>query len=305
MGDAAPATAASAASAADVDGIGVFETGFSILFNVPEINLGEPGWVVPVRVPGLARTVSLQVPDIDARNTSLFAHHVWKASILLARLLAAAQPAADVAGRTVVELGAGTGLPSIAAGMLGARAVVASDFPDAAILDALRRNLDVNLRPAGTRGGDGGDQGGQGGQGGDDDDIAARCHVVGHVWGDDPAPLLHHAGPGGFDVVLLADTFWMAHQHDNLLADVTALLAPQGVVLAVAGLHTGRRTMEAFFDKAAREHALVVERLAIVEVPVGSGSGDELVWNTVPDDAEIPDTIEERMRYLFAYRITR
>eukprot|EP00842_Homolaphlyctis_polyrhiza_P003321 jgi/Hompol1/3990/HPOL_006923-RA len=118
----------------------IFETGFSALFNVPEINLGGPGSIIPIRIPGLAPTLSLHVADPEARNTSLFSHHIWKASILLARLIVNGKYGIDIRGKNVLEFGAAAGLPSIVAA-----SVVATDYPDPAIIDTLKRNLSLNL----------------------------------------------------------------------------------------------------------------------------------------------------------------
>ncbi|KAH6565271.1 hypothetical protein BASA62_007398 [Batrachochytrium salamandrivorans] len=307
------------------DTFGIFETGFSVLFDVPEINLGGPGSLVPIRIPGLTTPIDLLIPNSDAKNTWLYAHHVWKASILLSRLMVIAENdpcAPDVAmgsfkGKTVLELGAGTGLPSIIAVKLGAQRVVASDYPDETILKTLSYNMSCNL---------------QGSAGG-------LWAVAGHIWGTPTTELLtagqaplaitssgltEKVVPSAsvplngevllvngvvhtlFDIILLADTFWMEHQHDNLLADIKSLLSPSGIVWAVAGLHTGISVMRRFFEKAQRDHGLKVDLVMVVLVPIGSGSGEDIPWNTVPLETigDIPDTIEERKRFLFVYRMS-
>ncbi|KAJ1341906.1 hypothetical protein BSLG_003557 [Batrachochytrium salamandrivorans] len=259
------------------DTFGIFETGFSVLFDVPEINLGGPGSLVPIRIPGLTTPIDLLIPNSDAKNTWLYAHHVWKASILLSRLMVIAENdpcAPDVAmgsfkGKTVLELGAGTGLPSIIAVKLGAQRVVAP-------LAITSSGLTEKVVPS------------------------ASVPLNGEVL------LVNGVVHTLFDIILLADTFWMEHQHDNLLADIKSLLSPSGIVWAVAGLHTGISVMRRFFEKAQRDHGLKVDLAMVVLVPIGSGSGEDIPWNTVPLETigDIPDTIEERKRFLFVYRMS-
>ena len=72
---------------------------------------------------------------------------VWKAGLELAQELASV---ADFSGRRVLELGSGTGVAGLAAGLCGAR-VVLSDLPAAAPL--LQRNVDRNRRSLELKGG--------------------------------------------------------------------------------------------------------------------------------------------------------
>ncbi|OAJ41990.1 hypothetical protein BDV3_006243 [Batrachochytrium dendrobatidis] len=286
----------------------VFETGFSVLFDIPEINLGGPGSLIPISIPTRCNPIHIHIPDSAAKNTSLFAHHLWKASILLSRIMVAPPDDSTTpiicmdkfTDKTVLELGAGTGLPSILAVQLGASRVVSSDYPDPAILATLNKNLETNLAA----------------------NLKDRWIVKGHVWGE----WTHHLNAAAmhtdvldvskldpsdptvmpaFDVILLADTFWMRHQHDNLLKDLQSLLNPSGTIWAVAGLHSGRAVMEAFFSKADSEYGFRVERKLVVQVPIGSGSCDDLFWSHVPIDEIdlLPDSIDERKRYLFVYRM--
>ena len=47
-----------------------------------------------------------------------------------------------VRGQTVLELGAGAGLPSLISGALGAKKVVVTDYPDADLIENLQYNID-------------------------------------------------------------------------------------------------------------------------------------------------------------------
>lgn len=52
--------------------------------------------------------------------------------------------------------------------------------------------------------------------------------------------------------MIAADCFWMDWQHDNLSKSVTHLLSKDGLLLAIAGYHTGREKVVNFFDSAIR-----------------------------------------------------
>jgi nicotinamide N-methyltransferase len=47
-----------------------------------------------------------------------------------------------VKGKTVLELGAGAGLPSLVCALNGASQVVVTDYPDAELIENLRYNID-------------------------------------------------------------------------------------------------------------------------------------------------------------------
>jgi predicted nicotinamide N-methyase len=68
---------------------------------------------------------------------------VWDAAIVLAEFLASNSH--FIAGKRVLELGAGLALPSITAGVFGAKMVVASDY-DEIVLGLARKNLAANVR---------------------------------------------------------------------------------------------------------------------------------------------------------------
>ena len=91
-----------------------------------------------------ARTHLKPPPPSDARHTevdSATGATVWDSAIALANLLASHEPSL-VHGRRVVELGAGCGLPGIAAARVGASRVVLTDRAE--LVPLLRRNAEAN-----------------------------------------------------------------------------------------------------------------------------------------------------------------
>jgi predicted nicotinamide N-methyase len=74
----------------------------------------------------------------------LFAHHVWKASVLLSKMIINEQYNIQVSDKTCLELGAGAGLVSLVTMLKGGN-VVASDYPSPHILSALEANFKRNV----------------------------------------------------------------------------------------------------------------------------------------------------------------
>jgi nicotinamide N-methyltransferase len=115
----------------------------------------------------------------------------------------------DVSGCTVLELGAGAGLPSLTAALSGASAVMATDygtFSDDTLMATLRANAAALGAARAAAGG-------------------SWCDVSTepHIWGGDVAPLLQrlaHLGAGRrFDRILLADLLFNRQSHRQLLAN--------------------------------------------------------------------------------------
>lgn len=162
-------------------------------------------------------------------------------------LLSDAFPVAD---RTILELGAGTGLPAITAALIGsANVVVASDYDEPQLVRELRDNVRRNLRHL-------------------EEEQRRRCKVVGHIWGKDTEELLDclpPRGPGKFDSILLADCLWDPLSHADLLKTVLSVLVHDGRarVNVIAGLHTGREKVTSFIRRAYRAGL----RLAPLERP--------------------------------------
>lgn len=147
-----------------------------------------------------------------------------------------------VAGRTVLELGAGAGLPALVAA-LSARHVVVTDYPDPDLL----KNLEVNRTEAGLP-----------------KEAAERLSVRGYIWGDDVSPLLECLprpqvdGNSKFDLVILSDVVFNHTEHHKLLTTCDLALTPgdAGRVLVVFSPHRPHLFDKdmAFFTLAQQEY---------------------------------------------------
>jgi len=121
-----------------------------------------------------------------------------------------------------LELGAAAGLPGILiAKKFPDIAVTVSDYPD----ELLIRNLANNVARNG---------------------VADTCRTGPYAWGSDPSALI--GGSDGFDVVIAADTLWNPELHGLFVEAlrVTLRKSPSSRIYIVAGLHTGRYTIQAF-----------------------------------------------------------
>lgn len=105
---------------------------------------------------------------------------IWESAMVLSRWMSDKAPSEyDFNGKTVVEFGAGTGLPGLTAAKLGASKVILTDIQQ--LIPVLQKNVEVN-------------------------ELGDRVTVCQFVWGSElPVPLseLEHV-----DLVLLSDVFF-------------------------------------------------------------------------------------------------
>ena len=211
--------------------------------------------------------ITLSTPDTQAGNWSLHASSIWVSALYVADHISELGLPKEAAATPLrlIELGAGAGLPSI----LIAKSypqhvvhVVASDFPDPLLIHTLHSNVARN-------------------------DASPNCSVVSHAWGTDPSTLLPVA-----DIVLAADTLWNPEMHAALLRTTCVILARTQAARAhfVAGLHTGRYTLDSFF-RAAGEAGLELVEATEREV---QGEGRRREWDVRRAESVDEDERERR-----------
>ncbi|POR33436.1 Protein N-methyltransferase NNT1 [Tolypocladium paradoxum] len=223
--------------------------------------------------PHLPEPLLLDLADpVGEADRRLFSHYLWNASLLLAELVERDALGVedadrgrgaggglgdgvsfDVRGKAILELGAGTALPSIMAGLLGAQRVVVTDYPAPAVVKTLEANVARNIQPSLS-------------PPGSTTTAASSVVVRGHSWGEFPPDDTAFCQPDrrAFDRVLVADCLWMPWQHGNLHRSVDHFLAAtaEARCWVVAGFHTGREKMCGFFaEQALRAAGLALERI--------------------------------------------
>lgn len=218
--------------------------------------------------------ITLQTPDPEAANWSLHASSVWIASTQLAlgveflrldrhlhRIRSCSTPGNNGQERKlrVLELGAAAGLPSILiAKLYGANddvSVLATDYPDVQLIQTLTQNIVRN-------------------------GVEEHCRAAPYAWGSDPSLLFSLDPIGeaeergvGFDVIIAADTLWNPDLYAIFIDTLQRTLRKDSGarIYLVAGLHTGRYTIDSFLRAVAKAGFRVVE---VLEREVMNGVAD-------------------------------
>ncbi|KAF2175672.1 hypothetical protein K469DRAFT_723874 [Zopfia rhizophila CBS 207.26] len=143
----------------------------------------------------------------------------------------------NVQSETAMELGAGVGLAGIVCALSGAAEVTITDYPAPAIIDAITTNVSKNLTS----------------------DLRPRITIQGHQWGDFNTPFAQ-SNAKRYTRILAADCLWMPHEHHNLAHSMLHFLSPSpsARVFVIAGFHTGRAKVAAFFEEVVPETGLEI-----------------------------------------------
>ena len=230
----------------------IFSDSLSTLYNHTAITLSSnPGSTFTYT--NEFATVNLKIPDTRPENWSLHASSVWISATFLADHihLLDLDRCRHLPKVRVLELGAGAGLP----GILLAKTrddvqVVLSDYPDEELIDALNRNVASNISDG-------------------------SAHVVPYDWATGDISPFHALSPDGFDVIVAADTLWNVDLHGAFLRSLESLLRHNvdgpstSYVNLVAGLHTGRWTIQAFLKAVEDRRRFQLYR--VVEIRANSG----------------------------------
>ncbi|KAK4145250.1 protein N-methyltransferase nnt1 [Dichotomopilus funicola] len=210
------------------------------------------------------------------------AHHLWNGARIMASHFEA-NPSL-VHNRTVLELGAGAGLPAIVAATLGARRVVVTDYPDPDLVETMWRNVRGCALIPGVRGTANGEEDGE--DGGPENIV-----VDGLVWGANSGKVLKHLGEKGkeegFDVLILADLLFRHTEHGNMLKTVRETMKKSRESKAFVVFTSYRPWLQhkdlKFFD-LAREEGFVVEKVLEKKM-------DKPLFEKDPGDVDILKTV--------------
>ncbi|PRT55676.1 Protein N-methyltransferase NNT1 [Wickerhamiella sorbophila] len=214
---------------------------FGDLFAQPE---PEPQ---PVDLPSFVdyeRHLSSVVPQkINLRlvgKNPLWGHLLWNAGKVSAEYID--EHSKELEGKTVLELGAASALPSLLAS-LSAQNVVATDYPDPDLLENIECNIKTLKKDAGRE--------------------LPIC-AQGYIWGNETQALLNAPGQNGrkFDFIILSDVVFNHTEHEKLIRTCKETLAPAGQVLVVFTPHRPKLFEKdlAFFS-LAEDNGFVCEKL--------------------------------------------
>jgi len=240
-------------------------------------------------------SIRLRIPDPSAKNWSLHASSVWVAAIYIAdqiysdaNWLSTLLSPLDLSATRkirILEIGAGAGLPTIAIAKQHHDAIqqaILSDYPDDGIIRALEENVEMNFPKHG---------------------LSAKqlISVAPFDW-IDPSQHSFDLEPG-FDLIIGADVLWNSELHHPMLLSVDRCLRRElgATVLLVAGLHTGRYTIQRFLDLVHELEPQLSLQLKCTEEREAKGS---LVREWDPHRQE-SESEEERRRWIVSICLVR
>ncbi|GAA5974938.1 hypothetical protein JCM5350_004512 [Sporobolomyces pararoseus] len=220
---------------------------------------------------------------------SLFAHHVWNASLILADRISTSnidglemvqKGGEDEGGMSVCELGCGAGIPGlIAARSPKVKRVVLTDYDDSLLIENLRGNIELAYK--------------------DDEPIQQKLRALGHTWGESQSleKIFELNDNERFTHVLMADTLWLTEAQTSLVSSLTKLLAftPFARIHLVAGFHSGRNAVRSFLRRAGEAglEKKEVDGKEWEELAVG-GEKRKWGWDLEGEEGRESDWIEEK-----------
>ncbi|KAF2181960.1 hypothetical protein K469DRAFT_729094 [Zopfia rhizophila CBS 207.26] len=198
-------------------------------------------------------------------HNPLWGHFLWNAGRTISTYL---EERADeiIKEKTVLELGAGSGLPSLICALSGAAQVVVTDYPDADLIDNLRYNIQhCESLPK-----------------------SSKIVAEGYLWGAPIDDLTKHVSKyAGFDVLILADLLFNHSEHGRLIKTVQLTLKKSSSSRAYVFFTPYRPWLLekdlAFFDQA-RDHGFNVSKIlekVMEKVMFEEDPGDEQLRRTV------------------------
>lgn len=179
-------------------------------------------------------------------KSPLWGHLLWNAGIYTANYIE--KNPQEVAGKTVVEFGAASALPSILCGFHKARSVVCTDYPDPILLDNIQYNIDTH-------------------------NVGDIVKTEGFIWGNTVEGIRKQMQQDYADLIIMSDLVFNHSEHSKLLKSAKELVRPGknrqgGKCLVVWSPHRPKQEMVdndfSFFTRAQEEFGFDVEFVEMV-----------------------------------------
>ena len=172
-------------------------------------------------------------------------HLLWNAGRTIANFLEVGTDEL-IQNKTVLEFGAGAGLPSLICALNGATQVVVTDYPEVELIE----NLELNIQKCSSP------------------HVPLRIQAKGYLWGAETSSLLsclpQSNRHSGFDTLILADLLFNHSEHAKLVLSIQQTLKREPAAQALVFFTPYRPWLLqkdlAFFD-LARQNGFTVEKI--------------------------------------------
>eukprot|EP01094_Clydonella_sp_ATCC50884_P005769 TRINITY_DN14737_c0_g1_i1.p1 TRINITY_DN14737_c0_g1~~TRINITY_DN14737_c0_g1_i1.p1 ORF type:complete len:273 (-),score=50.88 TRINITY_DN14737_c0_g1_i1:32-850(-) len=194
---------------------------------------------------GGVRAVERRVWTLPAPSED-YGSFTWPAATALASLVCAHERC--FASKSVVEIGAGSGLPGLCAAMAGASVVMSDAAHARDVLDRLRDAILAN-------------------------GLQRQCYVQGWTWGH-PLPAELRKRP--FDVLLSSDCFYENNDFEPILASLDMLFRLNPHMIAIISYHV-RSSNRSIYGLLSRWHLKAVTLVPQYEAPASTFAEIQLI----------------------------
>ena len=178
--------------------------------------------------------------DENEGKITLFATTIWEGSKTLATILLELED--QIKNHSVLEFGAGAGLPSVVSAKLQASRVCASDYPSQPLLDTLNKNFRINE--------------------------IDNAKIVPHIWGSSVDELISANDGQKYDFVIAAECLWRQDCHSALLHSIEAVIKPTGTLIIGYSHHIpGCEEIDDQFVLMAIQKGFFLKEKRVVHVP--------------------------------------
>ncbi|KAF7845967.1 hypothetical protein BT93_L5777 [Corymbia citriodora subsp. variegata] len=199
-------------------------------------------------------------------HSPLWGHLLWNAGQVVAKYVEV-NSVELVQGKSVLELGAGAGLPSLVCALYGAKVVVVTDYPENDLISNLRHNIETAS------------------------DAVPKTNIEaeGFLWGNPTDVLMtdERGTKDGFDLLILADILFNHSEHEKLLSTVRSTLKNNQDASALVFFTPYRPWLlekDLHFFEIAKSAGMVVNKLfehVMDKVMFPEDPGDEVLRRTV------------------------